>query len=85
MEPEDMNLVSARGNAPVDDVRTARVIEREEQVEQVTDVWGAQITRRLIRSRILEVECKRAGDHNDIARLEDDAMVERFLALQHHG
>lgn len=75
--PEDH--VSSRGSAPVDDTRTARIIDREEQIETIRDAFGEEITKRFIRQRIFEIETKRAGDHNDLAALDDDTMVERFI------
>jgi len=66
--------------APVDDTRTARIIEREEQVEILKDPFGQEVTRKFIRSRIMEVESARVGAHEDLAALPDDQTVEGLLA-----
>lgn len=71
-----------RGKAPVEDSRVARIIDREEQIETVKDAFGEEVTRRYIKQRILEVESTRAGEHNDVAALEDDSMIDRFLNAQ---
>jgi hypothetical protein len=80
MEPiEEEQRVERKGRAPVDVERTARIIDREEQVETIKDAFGEEVTRRFIRQRIMEVEAKRGGDSNDLAALDDDGMVDRFL------
>ncbi len=74
-----MQTEPGRGRAPIEDSRIARVIDREEQVETTKDAFGEEVTRRFIRTRIREVESKRGGDSQDLAGLDDDGYVDRFL------
>jgi hypothetical protein len=86
MDPrQEVNEGAAKGRAPVDVERIARIIDREEVVETVKDAFGSEHTRRQIRQRIMEVETKRGGDTNDLAGLDDDSMVDRFIEQRGYG
>jgi hypothetical protein len=68
------------GRAPVEDSKIARVVDREVDERVFKDAFGAEVTERHIRMRILEVESKRGGAHEDLAALPDEAIIENFLA-----
>ncbi len=85
MERDELQVTNAKGNAPVDVQRTARVIDREEQVESVRDAFGEERTRRFIRQRIYEVESKKGGDARDLSAVDDDSLVERFVGRLSSG
>ena len=65
--------------APADLGRVARVINREVQEEVTKDAFGAEVTHRLIKMQILEVESKKQGAWEDLAAVEEDNFAKDFL------
>ena len=66
-------------NAPADLGRVVRVIKRDVQEEVTKDAFGAEITRRQIRTEILEVETKKQGAIEDLAAAREDQFAKDFL------
>lgn len=70
MEPNDEGIQKP-GRMPVEEKKTMRIIDREEQVETVTDPFGQEMTRRIIKQRIIEVQADRTAAPEDLPSLPD--------------
>lgn len=71
--------------APVEDERTARMIDKVVQEKITRDAFGEEVTERVIRMRILEVDVKRSGDRDDLGMLPEDERPEHYLIERSGG